>query len=196
VETEVQAAAVPREVKVSQDREGAAADNRSPVSVVPVEGDSPAVSLSRVNADRADSRFRVAVADFPGAAGASPEAGKGSPAEAVSPEADKGYRLAAGRDSLANAAFPEGKDSGVVIGGISGVAIAEIIAAAIAVVDIMASPIAPTDTATDTTRATATMAVIMAGPIAIPTATMIDGAIGIPTLSALTTLTPTVTATS
>jgi hypothetical protein len=194
-ETEVQAAAVPRGGKVSQDREGAA-DNRSPVSVVPVEEDSPAASLSRVNADRADNRFRAAAADFPEAAGASPEADKGSPAEAASPEADKGSRLAAGRDSRANAAFLEVKDSGVVIVGISGVAIADIIAAAIAEVDIMASPIAPTDTAMDTTPVTATTVGTMAGPIATPTATMINGAIGIPTLSALTILMPTVTATS
>jgi hypothetical protein len=161
VETEVRAAGA------SQDREGAAADNRSPVNVVPVEEDSPAVSLSRVSADRADNRSR-AVADFR--------------------EADKDSRAAAGRDSRASAGFLEVKDSGVVIAGISGVAIADIIAAAIA----------PTDTAMamDSTRATGTTAVIMAGPIATPMATMIDGAIGIPTLSAVTTLTPTVTAIS
>ena len=90
-------------------------------------------------------------------------------------------------DSRASAVFLEVKDSGVVIAGISGVAIADIIAAAIV----------PTDTAMamDTTPVTATTAVIMV-PIATPMATMIDGAIGIPTLSAVTTLTPTVTATS
>jgi hypothetical protein len=164
VETEVRAAGA------SQDREGAA-DNRSPVSVVPVEEDSPAVSLSRVNADRVDNRPR-AVADFP--------------VQGASLEADKDSRVAAGRDSRASAAFLEVKDSGVVIAGISGVAIADIIAVAIA----------PTDTAMDTTPVTATTAVIMAGPIATPMATMIDGAIGIPTLSAVTTLTPTGTATS
>ena len=172
METEVRAAGA------SQDREVGAADNRSPVSVVPVQEDSPAVSLSRVNADRADNRSRV-VADFP-VAGASLEADKDSPAEAASPEADKGSRVAAGRDSRASAVFLEVKDSAVVI--------ADIIAAAIAPTD--------TDTAMDTTPVTATTAVIMAGPIATPMATMIDGAIGIPTLSAVMTLTPTVTATN
>jgi len=173
VETEVRAAGA------SQDREGAA-DNYSPVSVVPVEEDSPAVSLSRVNADQADNRSR-AVADFR-VLGASLDGDKDSPAEAASPEADK--------DSRASAVFLEVKDSGVVIAGISGMAIADIIAAAIA----------PTDTAMamamDTTRVSGTTAVIMVGHIATPMATMIDGAIGIPTLSVVTTLTPTVTATS
>ena len=180
METEVRAAGA------SQDREGAAADNHFPVSVVPVEEGSPAVSLSRVNADRADNRSR-AVADFQ-ALGASLEADKDFPAEAASPEADKDSRTAAGRDSRASAVFLEVKDSGVVIAGISGVAIADIIAAAIA----------PTDTAMamDTTRVSGTTAVIMVGHIATPMATMIDGGIGIPTLSVVTTLTPTVTATS
>ena len=164
METEVRAAGA------SRDREGAA-DNRSPVSVVPAE-DSPAVSLSRVNADQADNRSR-AVADFR-VLGASLEGDKDSPAEAASPEADK--------DSRASAVFLEVKDSGVVIA------------------DIIAAAIAPTDTAMamamDTTRVSGTTAVIMVGHIATPMATMIDGAIGIPTLSVVTTLTPTVTATS
>jgi len=163
VETEVRAAGA------SQDREGAA-DNHSPVSVVPVEEDSPAVSLSRVNADQADNRSR-AVADFR-VLGASLEGDRDSPAEAASPEADK--------DSRASAVFLEVKDSGV------------------AIADIIAAAIAPTDTAMamDTTRVSGTTAVIMVGHIATPMATMIDGAIGIPTLSVVTTLTPTFTATS
>jgi hypothetical protein len=195
VETEVRAAGV------SRDREGAAG-NLSPVSVVRVVVDSPVDSLSRVNADRADNRSRVA-ADFP-VEGAFPEAGKDSPAEAASPEADKGSRVAAdsqaaGRDSPASVAFLAAKDSGVAIEGIIAAATAGIIVAAIAgvdtTVDIMASPSAPTDTGMDTTPVTATTGVIMAGLIATPTATMTNGAIGIPILSALTTLTPTVTAT-
>jgi hypothetical protein len=165
----------------SQDRAGAAADNRFPVSVVPVEEDSPAVSLSRVNADRADSHSRVA-ADFP-VEGAFPEADKGSQVAADSP--------AAGRDFRASAAFLAAKDSGVAIVEISAVVIADIIAAAIAGVDT-------TDTVMDmdTIPVTATMAVIMAGLIATPMATMISGAIGIPIPSVLTVPTDTDTATS
>jgi hypothetical protein len=205
VETEVRAAGVSREVKIPRDREGAA-DHRSPVSVVRVAEDSPAASLSRVNADPADNRSRVA-ADFP-VEGVSLEADKDSPAEAASPEADKGSRVAAdfqaaGRDSPASAAFLA-KDFGVAIAAtsavgivvISGVAIADIIGAVIAGVDTMASPSAPTDTVMDTTRVTATTAAIMAGPIATPTATMISGAFGIQILFALTTLTTTDTATN
>ena len=186
-ETEVRAAA-----GVSQDREEAAADNRSPVSVVPVEEDSPAVnpavSLSRVNAARADSPSRVA-ADFR--------------AEAASPVADKVSLVAAdspvaGRDSPASVASPEAKDSGAAIVAISAAVIT--IISVVAIADIIAEAVimaaAPTDMGMGITRATATTAVIMADLIATPMATMTSGAIGIQIPTAVTTLTPTDTATS
>jgi hypothetical protein len=191
VETEARAAGVPREVKVSRDREGAV-DSHSPVSAVRVEGDSPAVSLSPVNAARAVSLSRVA-ADFR--------------AEAASLEADKVFRVAAAdspaadRDSPVSAAFLAAKDSAVasvaisaaVIVGISGVAIADIIAAVIAAV---ATASVHTDMGMDTTPVTATMAATMAVLIATPMATMTSGAFGIQIHSALMTRTPTATATN